>query len=320
MNKIFTFKPLLKTVIWGGDRIKSFKNIDTPLANIGESWEISGVPGHESVVAGGIDDGLAMAELIDKYKGALVGEDVYLRHGNTLPLLVKIIDARDKLSVQVHPDDSLAAKRHNCCGKTEMWYIVDADHDADIVSGLAKKTTPGEYRDKVSDNTLTEILACHKSHPGDVFFLPAGRIHAIGAGNLLVEIQQTSDITYRIYDYGRCGLDGKPRQLHVDEAADAIDYKVYDSYTTDYDREAAGYVPLVKCPYFETAKVSVDGQLTLPCNGSSFMTLTCISGSCSIDADNEASVNISRGNTLLIAASARTLTLTGTATFIMASC
>lgn len=316
MNKIFTFEPYLKTVIWGGDKIKKFKNIDTPLENIGESWEISGVEGQESIVASGEDKGLSITELINKYGASLVGESPYRRFGNKFPLLVKIIDARDNLSIQVHPDDRLARQRHNCDGKTEMWYVIDADHGAEIISGLSEKITPEEYRRRVAEKSITDILAKHKSHPGDLFFLPSGRIHAIGAGNLLAEIQQASDITYRVYDYDRPGLDGKPRQLHVEEAADAIDYNVYDSYTTDYDREATGSVSLIKCPYFEVNKVSVDGQITLPCDNGSFMTLTCISGSCTVDADNEVSVTLSRGNSILIAASTRTLTLTGTASLL----
>jgi len=319
MNKIFTFRPYLKTVVWGGDKIKEFKNIDTDMTNIGESWEISGVPGFESVVENGEDNGLTISALIDKYGADLVGEDVYRRFGNQFPLLVKIIDARDNLSVQVHPDDELAARRHNSQGKTEMWYVIDADYDANIISGLSREITPDEYRRRVADNTITDVLASHKSHPGDLFFLPAGRIHAIGAGNLIAEIQQTSDITYRVYDYDRRGLDGKPRQLHVEEAADAIDYKVYDNYVTDYDREATGEVPLVNCQYFDVRKITVDGQASLPHSSQSFAVLMCIAGQCTVDIDREAAISLSRGDTALIAASARSVTLTGNATFITAS-
>lgn len=319
MNKIFTFRPYLKTVVWGGDKIKNFKNILTRQENIGESWEISGVPGHESVVDTGEDSGLTITQLIEKYGADLVGEDIYRRFGSDFPLLIKIIDARDNLSVQVHPDDELAGKRHNSQGKTEMWYVIDADYDANIISGLSQEITPGEYRRHVADNTITDVLAGHKSHPGDVFFLPAGRIHAIGAGNLIAEIQQTSDITYRVYDYDRRGLDGKPRQLHVEEAVDAIDYKVYDNYLTDYDREADGEVPLVKCKYFDVEKITVNDQLTLPHTGDSFVVLICIAGQCSVDIDHEAVNSISRGHTALIAASARSITLTGNAVLIAAS-
>lgn len=319
MNKIFKFEPYLKAVVWGGDKIKKFKNIDTDQANIGESWEISGVPGHESVVASGEDKGLTITQLIDKYGAALVGEDVYRRFGNNFPLLIKIIDARDNLSVQVHPDDDLAMRRHNSQGKTEMWYVIDADYDAGIISGLSREITPDEYRSRVADNTITDVLASHKAHPGDVFFLPAGRIHAIGAGNLIAEIQQTSDITYRVYDYDRRGLDGKPRQLHVEEAVDAIDYHVYDNYVTDYDHDATGEVPLVSCRYFDVRKITVDSQTSLLHEGDSFTVVMCIEGQCTVDVDREAACSISRGTTLLAAASARAVTLTGNATLIVAT-
>lgn len=319
MNKIFTFKPYLKTVVWGGDKIKRYKGIDTDMQNIGESWELSGVPGHESVVDSGEDRGLTITGLIDKYGADLVGEDVYRRFGNQFPLLIKVIDARDNLSVQVHPDDELAMRRHNSQGKTEMWYVIDADYDADIISGLSQEITPEEYRRRVADNSITDVLAKHKSHPGDVFFLPAGRIHAIGAGNLIAEIQQTSDITYRVYDYDRRGLDGKPRQLHVEEAVDAIDYKVYDDYVTDYDREAKGEVPMVRCKYFDVEKITVEGQASLHHESESFAVLMCIAGQCTIDVDHEAAISISRGATVLIAASSRSVTMTGNATLVAAS-
>lgn len=319
MNKIFSFRPYLKTVVWGGDKIKKFKGIDTDQANIGESWEISGVPGHESVVDGGEDDGLTIVELINKYGADLIGHDVYNRFGNQFPLLIKIIDARDNLSVQVHPDDELAGKRHNSMGKTEMWYVIDADHDSDIIAGLSKEITPEGYRARIANNSITEVLASHKSHAGDVFFLPAGRIHAIGGGNLIAEVQQTSDITYRVYDYDRRGLDGKPRELHVEEAVDAIDYKVYDNYVTGYDRDAKGEVPLASCQYFDVQKITVEGQTSLQHYSSSFAVLICISGQCTIDIDREAACSISRGNTVLVAASARSVTFTGDAVLIAAS-
>lgn len=319
MNKIFTFRPYLKTVVWGGDKIKKFKQIDTTQKNIGESWEISGVAGHESTVANGEDEGLAISQLIDKYGADLVGEDVFRRFGNQFPLLIKIIDASDNLSIQVHPDDKLAQRRHNSQGKTEMWYVIDADYGAKIISGVAKHFTPDDYRRRVADNTITDVLAVHESHPGDVFFLPAGRIHAIGAGNLIAEIQQTSDITYRVYDYDRRGLDGKPRQLHVEEAVEAIDYNVYDNYVSDYDHNAPGEVELAKCPYFDVQRTIVDGQTSLQHNSSSFVAVICIAGQCTIDADREAACSIKRGETALVAASARSVTITGNATLITAS-
>ena len=195
--KPFKFVPYLKSVLWGGERIAIYKGIDTDQHAIGESWEVSGVPGHESVVAEGEDRGLTLPQLIDRYRGALVGEAVYEKYGNTFPLLVKLIDAKRDLSLQVHPNDELAMKRHGSRGKTEMWYIIDADEGASIYAGLSQSITPDEYERMVADNTVMDVVARHESHAGDLFFLPAGRIHAIGAGNLLAEIQETSDITYR---------------------------------------------------------------------------------------------------------------------------
>ena len=223
--KPYKFAPYLKTTIWGGYQIAPFKGIYTAQPNIGESWEISAVPGHESIavergIIGDVDLGLNLAQLIDKYKGLLVGERIYKRFGNQFPLLVKFIDSRQDLSVQVHPDDKMAQKRHKCPGKTEMWYVVKADVGAKIYSGLSKSITPDDYERLVSTSSphgevgrgLQDVIATHESHQGDLYFLPAGRLHAIGAGNLLVEIQQTSDITYRVYDYGTSKVVGRGQE------------------------------------------------------------------------------------------------------------
>ncbi|MDE6085842.1 MAG: class I mannose-6-phosphate isomerase, partial [Muribaculaceae bacterium] len=177
--KPFRFNPFLKSVIWGGEKIASLKNIETELTDIGESWEISGVPGNETCVSDGPDKGLSVSQLIDKYKGKLLGDDIYARYGNEFPLLVKIIDARNDLSVQVHPDDKLAKERHNCAGKTEMWYILGSDPDAKIYAGLSCQLDPESYRTEVENKTIMNCITAHDSHAGDVFFLPAGRVHAI---------------------------------------------------------------------------------------------------------------------------------------------
>ena len=227
------FKPILKTLVWGGEKIAPFKGIKTDMHNIGESWELSGVKGNESVVANGPLTGKTITELIGEYKGELVGKTNYEKTGTEFPLLIKFIDARQDLSIQVHPDDELAARRHNGSkGKTEMWYVVKADKDAHLMSGLKQAITPEEYVARVAGNTITDVLHDYNVSPGDVFFLPAGRIHSIGAGSFIAEIQQTSDITYRIYDFGRLGLDGKPRELHTELAKDAIDYSVHEDYRT----------------------------------------------------------------------------------------
>lgn len=306
----FKFTPLLKSIIWGGDRIASFKGIDTDVTSIGESWEISGVPGSQTAVAEGSDAGLELSQLIDKYGARLLGEYVYNKYGNRFPLLVKIIDAHDNLSVQVHPDDRLAAERHNCPGKTEMWYILESAPDAKIYDGLCRPLTPADYKKAVADNTIMDYIACHDSHPGDVFFLPAGRVHAIGAGNLLLEIQQTSDITYRIYDYDRRDAQGNPRQLHTTEAADAIDYKVYPDYKSVAVPENDHTDLLARCDYFSTRLHKVDGEQTIDYAPGTFVIVCCTVGNIEVDCDNSVTI-LSRGESLLVPAERTRLALSG---------
>ncbi|MDE6864854.1 MAG: class I mannose-6-phosphate isomerase, partial [Alistipes sp.] len=212
--KPLKFTPILKSVIWGGEKIAPYKGIATEQHNIGESWELSGVAGDESVVAAGEYAGMRLPELIARFKGELVGRKVYEKHGTEFPLLIKFIDARQDLSIQVHPNDALSKARHDKNGKTEMWYVVGADEGAHLLSGFSKQVTPEQYAASVENNTITELLTDYPVAPGDLFFLPAGRIHAIGAGSFVAEIQQTSDVTYRISDYGRLGAHGQPRALH----------------------------------------------------------------------------------------------------------
>lgn len=311
------FEPLLKSAIWGGEKIAPFKGIVTDQKQIGESWEISGVKGNESVVANGPDRGATLTAMIDKYGAALVGEKNIKKYGHTFPLLIKIIDAAGDLSLQVHPDDELAKKRHNSLGKTEMWYIVNTEPDAIICAGLAKPVTPEQYVEKVADNTLMDVVAHHHSHPGDIFFLPAGRIHSIGAGNLLVEVQETSDITYRIYDFGRVDAKtGKPRELHVELAKDAIDYTVYPSYVTKPGKDVDGLTELVKCSHFQVYRINVDGTKTFNPTSGSFTTMTCIEGEMSVTDDRDNTVTLKAGESVLIPAMATAFTLSGTGTVI----
>lgn len=306
------FRPILKSAIWGGEKIAPFKNIVTDQKQIGESWEISGVKGNESIVANGPDEGLTLTQMIEKYGAALVGENNFKKYGTTFPLLIKIIDAAGDLSLQVHPDDELAMKRHNSLGKTEMWYIVDTEPDAIICAGLAKPVTPDEYVAKVADNTLMDVVAHHKSHPGDVFFLPAGRIHSIGAGNLLVEVQETSDITYRIYDFGRIDAKtGKPRQLHVDEAKDAIDYTIYPSYVTEPGVDLDGTSELVHCSHFDVYRLTIDGKRVFYSHSDSFTALTCIDGEFTITDDRGNSVSLRKGESVLVPAMAKKIIMEG---------
>lgn len=306
----FKFNPILKSIIWGGDRIASLKEIETDITSIGESWEISGVPGSQTTVAEGADKGLELSQLIDKYGARLLGEDVYARYGNRFPLLVKIIDAHDNLSVQVHPDDALAARRHNCPGKTEIWYILDREDGAKIYDGLCRELTPETYKEAVADNTIMDYIACHESNLGDVFFLPAGRVHAIGAGNLLLEIQQTSDITYRIYDYDRRDAQGNPRQLHTEEAADAIDYKIYPEYKSTPEPINSDTDLLAECDYFSTRLHRVNGNQTVDYASGRFLIVSCTEGNVEVDCDNSVTM-LKRGETILVPAERSSLTFAG---------
>ncbi len=242
------FEPFLRPMIWGGEKIAAYKGVETSVRSIGESWELSGVAGHESIVAEGPCKGVSLPELIDRYGAELVGKSNYERFGNEFPLLVKFIDAREDLSIQVHPDDRLAWERHRMHGKTEMWYVVSETGGASLRIGFDRRVDAETYAAAVADHTICDLLRDHPIAAGDVFFLPAGRVHSIGAGAFIAEIQQTSDLTYRIYDYDRPGPDGKPRELHTELAKEAIDYTVPDDYRTHYERIRNKDTELVACP------------------------------------------------------------------------
>ena len=291
-------------MVWGGEKIAPFKSISTDQHNIGESWELSGVKGNESVVANGEYAGRTISDLIREFKGSLIGKANYERTGEEFPLLIKFIDARQDLSIQVHPDDELAAKRHNGSkGKTEMWYVIATDENAHLMAGLKKEITPEEYVERVNNNTITDVLEDFSLQPGDVFFLPAGRIHSIGAGSFIAEIQQTSDITYRIYDFGRLGLDGKPRELHTELAKDAIDYSVEPDYRTHYTRKVNEEVALVSCRYFTTSLLEMDRPYRKDLSKlDSFLTVICTAGKGEIIDSEGNRESIHQGETVLIPA------------------
>ena len=303
--KPLKFEPILKTIVWGGEKIAPYKGIETSQQHIGESWELSGVAGNESVVAEGPLKGKTISQLVKEYKGELVGEHVYANTGDEFPLLIKFIDAQSDLSIQVHPNDEPAAARHNGSkGKTEMWYVVAADEGAHLLAGLTEKITPQQYAAKVADGTITGVLARYDVHPGDVFFLPAGRIHAICGGCFIAEIQQTSNITYRIYDYGRLGLDGKPREVHTELAKDAIDYTVYPDYRTHYSPLQDEEQEVVSCQYFTTSIYDLTLPFAKDLSGiDSFMVVMCLGGSGSLEVDGE-EVPVRQGETVLVPASA----------------
>lgn len=315
----YKFKPLLKTVIWGGDRIKQFKGIDTSLQNVGESWEVSGVEGHESIVDGGPDDGLSLSQLIAKYGSQLLGERVFEQYGNQFPLLVKLIDAHRDLSVQVHPNDALARRKHDCNGKTEMWYVIDHEPQAQIMAGFNRNITATDYDHMVADGTIMDAISHHKSRRGQVFFLPAGRIHAIGAGNFVAEIQQSSDVTYRVYDYNRLDTNGQPRELHTTLAREALDFTKVDEKCEITPPENAESSTLVACDYFIAEKHCINGSLTISIPDS-FVILMCIDGSAEFCNQIMPKVRIRQGETLLIPACMAQVTLIGHATLLTAHC
>lgn len=296
------FKPILKPVIWGGNAISPFKGITPVQEGIGESWEISHVKGNVSVVADGELAGKTLEELIQQDNVAVLGKKVLEQSGTTFPLLIKFIDARDDLSIQVHPDDELAKKRHDSFGKTEMWYVVKADSDAKLYSGFKKEITPEQYVKTVKDNTFTDTLQQYDVTPGDVFFLPAGRVHAIGAGCFIAEIQQTSDITYRIYDYNRKDAQGNGRELHTELAKEAIDYKVYpEGYKTVYQSQKDKVVQLASCRYFTTNLI--EGGLTITRDFSSvdsFVVYICLEGKLNIKDVNGYTIEVQQGESVLI--------------------
>ncbi|MBP5626386.1 MAG: class I mannose-6-phosphate isomerase [Bacteroidales bacterium] len=268
---MYRFTPILKTLVWGT-----------------ESWVLSGVPGDESMVAEGPEAG---KKITDIYPGQF-------------PLLIKFIDTKQDLSVQVHPDDKLAMARYGLNGKTEMWYVIGAAPGAKLLSGLKEQITPDDYVRLVEEDRITDVLAEHKVAPGDVFFLPAGRIHAIGGGCFLAEIQQTSDLTYRIYDYNRPGLDGKPRQLHTQEAKDAIDYRVYPEYRTRYEMRRDAAVELVRCPYFTTELFELTREMEIPGGAGddkSFLILIGIAGQVRLRTAQDETV-LSAGEAVLVPA------------------
>ena len=300
---MYKFRPILKSLTWGGEKIAPYKGIDTDMKAIGESWEISGVKGNESVVAGGVDDGMTIPELIARDKESLLGKKNFNRFGMEFPLLIKFIDARQDLSIQVHPDDTLAWERHQSKGKTEMWYVVDADNGARLRSGFAKQVTPDEYEKSIADNTITDLLKEYDIHKGDLFFLPAGRIHSIGAGAFIAEIQQTSNITYRIYDFNRLDDKGNPRELHTELSKDAIDYTVLPDYRTYYEACDNKRVPLVSCDYFTTSLLKLTEQYEMQlADLDSFVILICTAGNGTITDNKGNSAEIRQGESILIPA------------------
>jgi mannose-6-phosphate isomerase len=304
------FNPIYLEKLWGGQRLKTLLNKDFgSLKNCGESWELSGVDGSISVVKNGFLEGNDLNELIEIYMGELVGEKVYEKFGNEFPLLIKFIDAQDDLSVQVHPNDELSKERHNAFGKTEMWYVVDAAPGALINSGFSQPVDQLKYIESVESGRLIDILKYDETQPGDVFFIPAGRIHAIGKGCLIAEIQQTSDVTYRIFDYNRPDDNGNLRELHTELAIDAIDYSYLPEYKTKYQPELNKSVELANCKYFTTNLLEFDKYIEKDYHlNDSFVIFMTLEGSFDIETE-EGIERVEKGETVLIPASIESLQL-----------
>jgi mannose-6-phosphate isomerase len=304
------FKSIYLDKIWGGKRINTVLNKDYGnLPNCGESWEISGVEGNISVVDNGFLAGNNLQELIEIYMGDLVGDEVYKKFGEEFPLLVKFIDAQDDLSIQVHPDDKLSKERHNAYGKTEMWYIVDVEKGALINSGFNQQVSKEQYLKQTENGKLTDLLHYDKTQEGDVFFIPAGRVHAIGKGVLVAEIQQTSDVTYRIFDYNRKDDKGNERELHTDLAVDAIDFSYKDEYKTKYEAVQNQSTELVSCDYFTTNILKFDSILEKDYSQlDSFVIYLNLDGQFEIEFEGE-TILVNKGETVLMPASLETFKL-----------
>lgn len=298
------FTPIYLDKIWGGQKIKTELGKDFgDLPNCGESWEISGVPGNVSVVSNGHLAGNELEELIEIYMGDLVGDHVYEKFSVEFPLLIKFIDANDDLSVQVHPDDKLARERHQAYGKTEMWYVLQADKGARLNCGFSQPLDANTYLQKLSLGGLMDILNFVEVSPGDVFFMPAGRVHAIGKGILLAEIQQTSDVTYRIYDYNRKDARGNERELHTALALAAIDFTYHDNYRTEYKAELNKSTEVINCDYFKTSILEFDQVIDKDIYElDSFVIYICVAGEYGIVYDNGIE-KVKKGETVLIPAS-----------------
>lgn len=303
MNALYPlkFQPILKDKIWGGQKLQQLLNKPTTSTEAGESWEVSDVEGDTSVVANGPLKGSSLKALLESYASDLLGEKNFRQFGTKFPLLIKFIDAKQDLSVQLHPNDQLAKERHNSFGKTEMWYVVQADPESNLIVGFNQDMTQELYLKHLEAKTLQSILNFDAVKPGDTYFIEVGRIHAIGAGVLLAEIQQTSDITYRVYDWDRVDSEGKERELHNDIALEAFDFEMPDNFRVKYSLDSNTSTELVSCPYFTTNVLEVNAPLQKENNHDSFMIYMCVEGAASLEVDG-AVTEFSMGETVLVPA------------------
>jgi mannose-6-phosphate isomerase len=299
------FNPILKDRLWGGTKLGDIFGKPIKSNIVGESWEISGVEGDISIIANGNLAGISLQDLIDENADALLGKSVVERFGTDFPILIKFIDAKQDLSIQLHPNDKLAKKRHNSFGKTEMWYIMDADKDANLIVGFNKTVTKEEYQKSINNNTLEALMNYEKVKKGDTFFINTGKIHAIGAGVVLAEIQQTSDVTYRVFDFNRKDKEGNLRELHTDLALDAIDFEKKDDFKIAYNKHQNTVNSLVDCPYFKTNYLNLTKNIDVDISErDSFTIYMCVAGSAVI-ANEHGEASLQKGETLLLAASSK---------------
>ena len=310
--QIYKFNSILKPVLWGGDKLVAFKGLPACDEPIGESWELSAMPGRESVVADGPEQGLTLTELVQRYGADLVGEDVYRRFGDRFPLLIKLIDAKRDLSIQVHPGDEQAMRDHGCKGKNEMWYIIDVDEGATITTGFKQALTPAEFDRHLAEGTILDVVNRAHSKPGDAFYIPAGQIHSIGAGNLLVEVQQSCDITYRVWDYNRRDADGNLRELHTAQAREALNFEASDGRVEVMPPSIIDSTELLFTREFSVDHYIIDGRFRLEKPQShSFLAITCIQGETLLEAEGMQPVTVKQGETVLIPAMAHWFDFTG---------
>ncbi|CAA9202852.1 type I phosphomannose isomerase catalytic subunit [Flavobacterium collinsii] len=308
------FVPILKDRIWGGEKLKTILNKPTTSKNTGESWELSTVDGDVSVVSNGVLKGRSLMRLIAEMPNEILGTKVYSQFGKQFPLLFKYLDAHEDLSIQVHPNDELAKKRHNSFGKTEMWYVMQADPDARIIVGFKEDSNKEEYLKHLNDKTLVSILDEVKANAGDVFFLETGTVHAIGAGLVVAEIQQTSDVTYRLYDFDRTDAQGNKRELHIDLALDAINYKKVETQK-EYETKVNTSNVVVDCPYFTTNLIPLESKVKISKSGETFTVYMCIDGDFKIEYEGFEGF-YRKGDTVLVPAEINTFILVGNASIL----
>ena len=298
------FEPNLHSVVWGGNQLRPFKGLEPSEEPIGESWEVSALPSSASIISNGIYKGKDLISVINEQPEAILGKKVNAKYNGKLPLLVKFIDAKRDLSIQVHPNDEMAKREHGKSGKSEMWYVIKADKGSHLYAGFKEAITPEEYQKRIVDGTIVDVLANHPVKAGDVFYLPAGSVHAICGGILLAEVQQSSDVTYRIYDYNRPGMDGKLRELHTELASQALDYTVYPNYRTQYPKEANKVHQIIHTQSFDVQLINATGKIHRDMRKyDSFVISMCLEGDCKLHIKSTGDeMVLKQGSTTLIPA------------------